>query len=107
MINEQTMSDLATGKRPSWIFMHQGKVQLYGKGKQTGLLVATSREAAEKLQAKMAEMYGRKVSIAEVGTVEGETLAMQLAVAVLNHGAKGAMVSEDGERCFFFQAPAP
>ena len=66
--------------------------------------MATSWQAA-KLTAATKKQSGKRVSIAEVGTVEGETLARQLAVAVNDHGATGVFLTEDGQENHFFQAP--
>jgi hypothetical protein len=70
-----------------------------------GLIVAVTREAADKLAVDMTTKKGSRVSVTEVGTVQGETLAKQIAFAVVRHKITGVFVTDDGETLYFFKAP--
>src|SRR4051794_3184405 len=107
MITAADMSDLAVGKHPSFIFSCLGMVQLLTKGGNgPGLVVATTRDAAKKVAATMEEQQGKRVSICELGTVQGATLARHIALAVIELGARGIFATDDGETFCFFLAPS-
>jgi hypothetical protein len=108
MITPEMMSAMATGKLPSFILTSMGAVQLLTQGNLgPGLFVATTREAAKKMAAWIKEKTGLRVAVAEVGTVTGEKLSMQIALAVLDQGATGVFATDDGQTMYFFQAPVP
>lgn len=106
-VDMKTFMRMIRGESPSYIFMFNGMVQLWEQGGNKGMVVATTRQAAQKLAVKMTEAKGGKISIAQVGSVEGETLAVHAATAVLNHGARGILATDDGETFNFFEAPPP
>lgn len=104
MVTSQMITDMVQGKRPSFIFIHDGRVQHWSQNNKSGILVATTREAADAFAKKLTEKKGESVIASEVGTIEGETLGGQISEAVdLDTG--GIYVTDDGATVYFFQVP--
>ena len=97
---------MVQGRKPSFCFVCQGVVQLLERDGNRGVLLATDREAAKRLLPQLKNQHGKRVAIAEIGTIHGESLAAQLSSSVLHHGANGAFATDDGETFSFFFAPA-
>src|SRR4051812_19656171 len=108
MVTTEMMSEMAQGKGPSFIFTCAGKVQMWRAPHGTGLILATSFEAAKVVRDHLRKQTSKNISICEVGTLQGETLASQIALAVVDQGATGVYVSEGGEENYYFAArPCP
>lgn len=105
MITNEMMTELAQGKRPSFIFLHDGQVQHWSQDNKPGLLVATNREAANAFATKLTTKKGSGVAVAEVGTNAGATLAHLIATAVAEGGATGIYATDDGKSVYYFQPP--
>jgi hypothetical protein len=106
MITHETMRELLVGNLRSFILVSDGKAELTNQmGYGLGLLVAMNHAAAKKMADAVHAAQGRQLSVAAVGSVQGETLANHIALAVLGHGAKGCYVTDDGETMQFFLAP--
>ena len=71
---------------PKFIFTKEGKVQLWEQDRKKGMLATSTRADAEKFVAWMRDHRGETLTIAEIGTVEGETAEAQFKAAVA-HGA--------------------
>ena len=71
-----------------FILMRKGRVQWTEKNGLRGMVIAPTRKLAEEF-AKLRR--SRKMSVAEIGSLEGETLAGQLA-ASLEKGANAAFI---------------
>jgi hypothetical protein len=56
--------------------------------------------------AQLAQVKGAAISVAEVGTVQEETLAGEIARSVLEEGATGLFVTENGTDVDYFEAPS-
>ena len=87
-----------------FIFTNRGNVQHYRCKGVDGLLVATTRDAASKL-VKRFRQNGIKLSIAEVGTLAGETLWPHW-LAAKRTGAEGIYVTSDGETLDYYEDAA-
>jgi hypothetical protein len=106
MIASETLTEMIQGKRPAFIFTYGGAVQFWRQDHHTGMIVATSRQAADVVAADLTTKKGAKVSVCEVGTAQDETLAGHMAVSVLDHGATCVFVTEDGKQMQCVEAPA-
>jgi hypothetical protein len=106
MLTNEIMRDLVVGNLPSFLLVSEGRVELTKQaGHGVGLIVAMNRAAAKKMADEIQAAQGKKLSVAAVGSVPGETLAHHIAVAVLQYGAKGCYLTDDGETMQFFLAP--
>jgi len=105
MITNELMAEMAQGKRPAFIFVHDGEIQHWSQGNKPGLLVATNREAADAFATKLTAKKGSGVAVSEVGTTPGATLASLIASAVVEGGAAGIYATDDGKTVYFFQPP--
>src|SRR5687767_10835517 len=105
MVTNEMVGEMIRGTRPAFIFTFGGMIQLWQQGHGMGIIIATSRTAADIVAADLTNKKGAKVSVAEVGTVNGETLTEHLAVAVLDHGATGVFVTETGKEFQHLEAP--
>src|SRR4051794_28539772 len=105
-VTRQMIEEAFSGKRTSFIFTCNGMVQLSQQAHGLGMLVALTREAANAMAAIFSKKKGVPVAVAEVGTVQGETLAGQFAVAVVDQGAVGAYFTDDGKTLIFVSPPA-
>ena len=82
---------------PKFMFTKDGMVQFWEQDGKKGMLVARTRADADKFAAWMRDHRGEKLTIAEIGTVEGETAEAQFKAAVA-HGADCAfMIRFDGD----------
>jgi hypothetical protein len=77
-----------------YIFTKKGIVQLYQQDGPKGLMVATAHKAARAIVKRFAGTI--RLTIAAIGSIEGETLEGQFRSAQL-HGATCLMVTADGE----------
>jgi hypothetical protein len=102
MVTDETVAEMIQGKRPAFIFKFAGMVQFWQQDHHSGMIVATSRQAADVVAADLTNKKGARVSVSEVGTVHDETLAEHLTVATLDHGATGVFVTEDGKEIDYF-----
>ena len=93
------------GKAKAYFLVHHGHVQMLRNEAGIGPIVCTSWQAAKVMQDDIRKKDKKRVSIAEIGAVQGETLARQIAIAVIDEGATGIHVSDDGEILYYFQAP--
>ena len=105
MVTNEMVKEMIQGKRPAFIFTFGGMVQFWQQDHHTGIIIATSRQAADLVAADLTNKKGARVSVSEVGTVQDETLAGHLAVAALDHGATGVFVTEDGKEIHYVEAP--
>jgi hypothetical protein len=106
MITDEVMTELAQGKRPSFVFLHDGEIQYWSQLNKPGLLVATNREAADAFAMKLTAKKGSGVAVAEVAAMPGATLANLIASAVVEGGAVGIYATDDGKTVYFFQPPS-
>jgi hypothetical protein len=87
-------------KQPeSYIFMRNGRVQWWDANGRKGMLFAPTRELANQFAAWTEKHEGYKVAVAEVGTIDGETLQIQLDASI-SEGADCAFLLrsiDDGE----------
>jgi hypothetical protein len=87
---------------PKFFFTSGGRVQFWEQDGKRGMILTRDRETARKLVSRYKRVYNVKLSIAEIGTVQGETLAIQLN-ASLTRGANCAFildsVDDDGMKC--------
>ena len=65
-------------KRKIYMFMENGKVKWWVQGGDKGMIVADDFTMAKKFVDWVKRQQGIKISIAEVGTVAGETLELQV-----------------------------
>jgi hypothetical protein len=105
MVTNETLTEMLTSKRPGFLFVSGGRIQFWDSPQGTGPIVATTREAADACAANLRKITGKRISVSEVGTVQGERLAAQIAAAVIEHGATGVFITDDGETSSYFQAP--
>lgn len=105
MVTSEMMQEMLQSKRPAFIFVCEGRVQLWTQEQGPGVVVATTRDAAEKIGQQLAENKGKPVSVAEIGATPGNTLAVQVALAVFDFGATGIYATDDGETVAYFPAP--
>ncbi len=105
MITREMMTEMVMGKLPAFIFTCKGKVQHIQNANGFGMVVATTGEAAQILAASMTASKGERVSVAEVGTIQGETLSNQIAISVCRLGATGVHATDDGKSLYYFKAP--
>lgn len=82
---------------PTYFFTAGGHVQLWMQGDYSGILLTKDRRTATKVAAWFKKTNGRRISVAEAGTVQGETLAVQLN-ASLHEGANCAFIVESVEK---------
>lgn len=83
---------------PRFLFTRDGHVLINTQGDQQGMVLALTHETAKQYVDYLQSKQGIKVSIAEIGTIPGETLETQLTLS-LNEGANCAFIirSIDGE----------
>src|SRR6185295_17530961 len=93
MVTNEMVEEMVQGKRPAFVFTFGGMVQSWREDYRTGIIIATSRQAADVVAAVLSEKKGARVSVAEIGTVQDETLAGHIVVSVLEHGATGIFIS--------------
>jgi hypothetical protein len=105
MVTNEAVAEMIQGKRPAFVFTFGGMVQLWQEGYHTGIIIATSRPAADVVAENLTMKKGARVSVSEMGSVQDETLAGHLAVSVLDRGATGVFVTDDGEAIHYFEAP--
>jgi hypothetical protein len=105
MVTNEMVAEMIQGKRPAFIFTFGGMVQFWQQDHNTGMIVATSRQAADVMAADLTKKKGATVSVAEIGIVQDETLAGHMVTAVLENGATGVFVTEDGKQSYYFEAP--
>ena len=105
MVTGEQMVELARGTVPAFIFECDGVVQHWSQNNHSGILVATNRGAADVFAAKLTQNNGKPVSVSEVGTQPGSTLADRIGVAVVVGGANGVFVTDDGKTVQWFDAP--
>jgi len=105
MVTPEMVSELSQGKRPSFMFVCEGKIQHWKADEQkNGMIVATTREAANTMAADLTARTGKTVSVAELGTVPGQMLGNEIARSISSQGATGVFVTEDGKENYFFNA---
>ena len=104
-MTDELFKEMLQGKRPAFIFMFGGTVQLWQDDYHQGIIVATSRQAADVFAAELSYKKGAKVSVLELGTTQQETLAGLNAVAVLDRGATGVFITKDGKKIHYLEAP--
>ena len=78
-------------KREFWILTRAGYVQHYESETYRGMLVATSEHIGRQLRSKFPR---RRLSVAKVGTVPGETLGSLIAASRRN-GANCAFIVDE------------
>ena len=105
MVTNETLTEMLQGKRPAFLCTFGGAVQFWQDDHRTGIIIATSRVAADVVAANLTTKKGATVSVAEVGTIQDETLAAHIAVAVLDHGATGVFITEDGKEIHYSESP--
>ncbi len=85
-----------------FMFMENGKTKYWQQGELKGMILARSREMAERFTKWVHRTKGATISITEIGTAEGDTLEEQLE-ASLGHGANAAfilrLISDDDIVC--------
>ena len=104
-MTNDVVAEMVQGKRPAFVFSFGGKVQFWQQDYYTGIIIATCRAAADVVAENLTTKKGARVSVCEMGTVHDETLAGHIAVSVLDHGATGIFVTEDGETIHYLEAP--
>ena len=78
-------------KREFWMLTRAGMVQHYKTETHQGMLVATSEHIGRQLRSKFPR---RRLSVAKVGTVPGETLSRLIATS-RQHGANCAFIVDE------------
>jgi len=104
-VTSDTITEMMQGKHPAFVFKFGGMVQFWQEDHRTGIIVATSRPAAEVVAADLSAKKGAQISVSEIGTVPDETLAGHMTVSVLDQGATGVFVTDDGKAIHYFEAP--
>jgi hypothetical protein len=74
-----------------FMFTKNGRVQLWGQGDRRGMILAKDHSMARKFALWFEKKKGSPISVAEIGSVEGETLDIQLN-ASLAEGANCAFI---------------
>lgn len=87
--------DLGITEAEGYIFVRNGRVQYVRDSMDCGMLVAGNRSAARKMQKLVPG-----ASIADVGSIPGETLE-DLAAVAIQEGA-GIFISHDGNKFSFY-----
>jgi hypothetical protein len=105
MVTSELLNEMLHGKRPAFVLTCDGKIQHWKSGQGMGIVIATTRAAAEILATQFEKQQGKPVSISEMGKAQGDTLAKQIASSVGNAGADGVFVTEDGITNSYFKAP--
>jgi hypothetical protein len=105
MVSNDTIVEMMQGTRPAFVFKFGGMVQFWQEDYRTGIIIATSRAAADVVAADLTAKKGAQVSVTEIGTVPDETLAGHMTVSVLDRGATGVFVTADGKTIHYFEAP--
>ncbi len=82
---------------PKFLFTKDGKVQVWQQQGRKGMLVTQTRTDAEKFAAWMKDSRGEKLTIAEIGTIEGETAEAHFAASVALGADCVLMVRFDGD----------
>ena len=79
-----------------FMFTRSGRVQLLEQDGKRGMILADTRETAQKVVAWFKNHNQQKITIAEIGTAPGETLEIQLN-ASLKEGANCAFLLSFGD----------
>jgi hypothetical protein len=66
---------MSKSKQTLYMFTDRGIVQFWQHGRHYGMLVANSYQTATQVRQWLATRYKKRLAIAEIGTVPGETLA--------------------------------
>ena len=105
MVTSDTITEMMQGNLPAFVFKFGGMVQFWQEDYRTGIIIATSGPAADVVAADLSAKKGARISVSEIGTVLDETLAGHMTVSVLDHGATGVFVTDDGKTIHYFEAP--
>jgi len=91
-----------------FMFTANGHVQFWGQGDRRGMILAKDHNMARKFALWFEKKKGSRISVAEIGSVEGETLVTQLN-ASLAEGANCAFVirtiDDDNIECDIIKLP--
>jgi hypothetical protein len=79
-----------------FMFVERGRIKYWIQGGRRGMILAPDRELADAFAKHFKNKHGVRISVAEIGTVEGETLEDQLN-ASLKGGANCAFVVQSIE----------
>jgi hypothetical protein len=74
----------------AYIFTKKGRVQFFVQDNKEGMIIAPTRKLADQFVAWYQRAHGVRLTVAKVGSVQGETLGIQLEAA-----------SERGANCAF------
>lgn len=86
-----------TSEAPMYLLTHQGRVQRLERSEGNGVIFARSEKAAKHAAKEIKKNTGKKVAVAEIGTIPGETLEGHLRRLMLQ-GDLGTWIvaSEEG-----------
>jgi hypothetical protein len=92
-----------------FMFTERGRVKWWEQGERRGMILAKEHATARDFVAWAKAKQGARISIAEIGTIDGETLAVQLD-ASLTEGANCAFIlrtiDASGVTCDILEPPA-